>query len=120
MIGNKTISLRRYIDADDLPNSAHLALFDECIEHRKFHFAIENAAAHQPKIHFDSVVVDAPDQHRDQAVVAKLVRQSAIEREKVAVVSDRFHFGARVPSCREIELVGFVDQLRDALDIDGQ
>ena len=58
------------------------------------------------------------DDDRDHAVVAEPVEQPQLQSESVRIGHHRDHVLVRVAAGGQVELVGFVDELHDALQSD--
>ena len=115
---HRILGRRKEIPINRLDASIACAVNDS-IQHCHFHLALQDSAAHEPKVHVQCGVLLAPEDDRDQTVVAELVRQLAVEPNDARVADDPFHIGKAVPLRCQVELVSFVGQLRDAVEVDG-
>ena len=111
---------RRVIVAADRLDAGFAAALDEAVEHRELHVALQNAAAHQPQLDVERFAVLFADHDGDDAVVAELVDQLAVQADVVGAFEGRLHLGRRVALRRHVELVALVRELGDARDVDRQ
>ena len=91
-----------------------LAADYDAVERRLFELAIENTTAHQPRIDDPVRAIGHANDDGDDTVVAELVDQPDLQSETVRRFFERHHLGFGVASRGQIELIGLIDQLRDA------
>ena len=84
------------------------------VEHLFLETPVQHAAAHQPQVDDPRVAVARTRDDADHPVVAEAVDQPHLQAEALGIGLDLRDLGFGVTTRREIELVGLVDQLRDA------
>ena len=93
--------------------------FDQAVKHGLLQLALEGAATHDPQLNVQRVALHLADEGRNQAVVAKFVDEAAIQGDVVRVVEQALHLGGGIAASGQVELVGLVDELGDALRVRG-
>ena len=101
--------------AHDLFHSGSGGAAHQLVEHGMLQTTLEGAAAHDPQIDVHHVALDVADHGGNQAVVAELVHQAAVKGDVSRIGHDALHLGGGVAAGGQVELVGLVDQLGDAL-----
>ena len=113
--GDQAVARRRPVDADEALRTGRLRRLGQVVADRFFDLAVEHPAAHQPAVDFPVVGAPVADQRTDHAVVTKAVEQADLQGEGVRRTLHLGDLGLGVTARGEVELVGLVDQLRDAL-----
>ena len=65
------------------------------------------------------VVLDASDDDGDKAVVAEAISEFAVECNAGGIGGNGLYFSDGVTAGSEVELVGLVSELRNALEVNG-
>src|SRR5215203_35552 len=73
----------------------------------------DDAAAHHPRVDIRRARFVVSDQHRDETVVAELVSQPQIHRDRARVVHELAELVGAVAASRDVELIRLAHELRD-------
>ncbi len=87
------------------------AALHKTVQHGELHIALQDTAAHQPKLYIECAAVLFADGNGYNAVVAEFVDQLAVKADILITLEGFLHFGRRVALRRHVELVALVGEL---------
>src|ERR1700732_4897378 len=112
MIADEPISLGGKIRADDSTNAARPRMPQEFAQHHRFDAAPKDAATHEPGVDLPVRGPSPADDYADHAVVAEFVDQSNLDGKDCGIGFQRRYVEVTITAGRQVELIGFVDELR--------
>jgi hypothetical protein len=104
---------------------AHASLFrrlDRDIHRFEFELPAEHAAAHDPVLDLERIVIirrRAQDHRADKTVVAQPIEKAELQGQGAGIIHDLRDLFTRIAAGGGVELVGLVEELDDPSLIDG-